>query len=480
MMVVGRTVALVLLLAGTAHAGITYELGYRLDQSDTVAVTVTPDRPVKAPIEFIVPRTYPGGYAEIPYDHYVEGLAAVGADGQPLKIKRDADGPRYRLGESGQSLGSIQYRVAVARMEKDTVDAVSSSKLRPGYAGILGYSVFGYLEGFEAEPARLKVSAPPNWPVLLTLNPRVPLRLGTAEGESPDFYELADSQVLMGSKLMTQRLDGKIPLFIAVYAEAPVSFELEAKLAREALDCVQDYFGDVPMAAYTVGMEFLQPLDQHHEYGFSQEHVASGSFTLPAEAALTERSDPRELRRTGSNFAHHMAHSWIPKRAYGEGYRPFNWEMEPVIDTIWFNEGFGRYAAIQAMALGMPAEEGKSFRDAQLASLRAIIDSAPPFIRRMRLEVLSREASFLYSSDFRTGRNIFARGALMAAEMDDRIQKQTKGAKSLREALRWLLKWSESNHRPFATADLPRYFATATGVDVADILERWQEPLEHP
>jgi hypothetical protein len=73
------------------------------------------------------------------------------------------------------------------------------------------------------------------------------------------------------------------------------------------------------------------------------------------------------MRRKLFNYAHHMAHSWIPKRAYGEGYIPFLWEMPPVIDTIWFNEGFGRYAAIAALADGMPGQEGREFRQGQLA-----------------------------------------------------------------------------------------------------------------
>jgi 7,8-dihydropterin-6-yl-methyl-4-(beta-D-ribofuranosyl)aminobenzene 5'-phosphate synthase len=175
-----------------------------------------------------------------------------------------------------------------------------------------------------------------------------------------------------------------------------------------------------------------------------------------------------------------MAHCWIPKRAYGLGYRPFTWEMTPVIDTIWFNEGFGRYAAIAATADALPAAEGKSFRGRQLARLRQIVDSAPPFLRRMPLDTLSREASFLYAQDFRTGMNVFSRGALMAAEMDDRIRERTNGAKSLRDALRWLLRWSAENQKPFQPEDLPRYFADATDVETADILSHWMQPLETP
>ena len=171
------------------------------------------------------------------------------------------------------------------------------------------------------------------------------------------------------------------------------------------------------------------------------------------------------------NYAHHMAHSWIPKRAYGAGYSPHTWEAPPVIDTIWFNEGFGRYAAVQALADGMPPAEGAAFRARTLARLKAILDEAPPFIRRMPLVDLSRSASFLYSADFRFGMSTFSRGALMAAEMDDRIRAATGGTKSLKDGLRALLK----SPQPFRTEDLPVIFRNATGVDVREILERWMK-----
>jgi predicted metalloprotease with PDZ domain len=373
----------------------------------------------------------------------------------------------------------IEYQVDVARMEEGIHDAVSASKIRLRYAGLLGYSVFAYLEGFEQVGVHLRIVAPPRWPVLSTLDPRLPAPLGTIESEAKDYYELADSQALMGPALRMTALPGPIPLVMAIYAEVAVDDVLEGRVAREALDAVQRYFGDTPLRHYTVHLELLQPREGH-SYGFSQEHVESGSFSLSLESALTADS-PASLRdRVRFNYAHHMAHSWIPKRAYGVGYRPFTWEMTPVIDTIWFNEGFGRYAAIEAVAASLPEGPAKAFRDSQLSNLRAVLDAAPAFIRRMPLEVLSREASFLYSEDFRTGRNVFARGALMAAEMDDRIRSRSHGDKSLRDALRWLLHWSEEHQQPFQIHDLPGYFKSATGVEVADILERWQQPQEKP
>jgi predicted metalloprotease with PDZ domain len=164
----------------------------------------------------------------------------------------------------------------------------------------------------------------------------------------------------MGPDLKVSRIPGKIPLVMAIYAEGPVDAALEGQLAREALDRVQTYFGDTPFAQYTVQLELLKPLPGH-DYGFSQEHTDSGTFSLSVNSAITAQSTTQRRDGTRFNFAHHMAHCWIPKLAYGVGYRPFIWEMTPVIDTIWFNEGFGRYAAIAALADGMPAADAKRF-----------------------------------------------------------------------------------------------------------------------
>jgi predicted metalloprotease with PDZ domain len=106
---------------------------------------------------------------------------------------------------------------------------------------------------------------------------------------------------------------------------------------------------------------------------------------------------------------------------------------------------------------------------------RSFLDAAPPFIKRMPLTLLSQEASFLYANDFRTGMNIFGRGFLMAAEMDDRIQAQTGGKKSLRDAFRALLAWNAKNQRALQVEEMTRIVSESTGVNVHDIVARWME-----
>lgn len=476
-LMIGWAVTLAGLAGGAgAEPAVAYQLRYDIAAADRVTVSLAPPQPMPAPLSLVAARGYPGGYAQVPYDAFMSGVVARAPDGSGLAVVKDADGPRWRLGRPGELVASVDYDVDVAAMERGIHDAVASSKLRNGYAGLLGYSIFAFLEGMEDRRIRLTIEAPDGWPALTTLGPAVPPGFGRVTAEAADFYQLADSQVLMGPALQITQIDGKIPLVMAIYAEGEVDATLEARLARHALDCVQAYFGDTPFASYTVQLELLRPLPDH-AYGFSQEHIDSGSFSLSLEAALTVHSTAAQRDRVEFNFAHHMAHSWIPKRAYGVGYRPFLWEMTPVIDSIWFNEGFGRYAAIAAMAAGLPQRERDDYRQKQLAGLRAMLDASPPFIRRMSLATLSREASFLYGADFRTGRAIFARGALMAAEIDDRIRSRSGDAKSLRDAIQGLLRWSAASGRAFNAEELPEIFKSATGVAVEDIIERWQQPL---
>ena len=86
-------------------------------------------------------------------------------------------------------------------------------------------------------------------------------------------------------------------------------------------------------------------------------------------------------------------------------------------------------------------------------------------------------ASTRYAEDFRTGRLVFSRGGMMAAAIDDRIRAETKGAKSLRDALIFLIDWSARERRGFAIGELAGLIRQATGVDVSQTIDRWLQPL---
>ncbi len=468
-----------------ADEHLVYRVSYDLATPSIVHVSLDFPAASDAPLTLIMPRTVPGGYAQRPYDPFVANVKAYAATDTVVDVRREELGPRWKIGKNGERVSRVEYDIDVARMEGEIFAASDSSKIRDGYVGLLGYSILAFFDGWENQPLRLEVSGPADWPVLSTLAPRVPAEKTKLTARAANYYALADSQIVMGPKLQLRQIDGGVPLFLSVYAECDEDSAQEGALARDALDKVIAYFGKAPFSSYAVELEYLRPVSARHEYNFSMEHVNSGTFYLDTEHALTAQVNDRDRATHRFNYAHHIAHSWIPKRAYGVGYLPFTWEMTPIIDTIWFNEGFGRYVAIEALAEASPKEEaqpsGGQHLDASrsgqsLSTLRGILEAAPEFIRRMSLSDLSREGSFLYSDDFRVGQNLFARGALMAAEIDDRIRSQTAGKKSLRDALRYLMEWSERNQRAFRTEELPAIFREGTGVDTTGILDRWMQP----
>ncbi len=448
--------------------------------SPVVRVTLTlPSEASMARATLIMPRAIPMGYGQAPYDQFVRVTGARSRSGSPGVVSR-GEGPRWSLESAGSAdpLASIEYEVDLAAMEANVLAGGDSSRARDGFVGLLGYSVFAYVEGLEDRAVELAISPPPNrpdWPVFSTLAPKAPAPSGPMKAVAVDFYNLADSQILMGPLFRVRKLKAAPDLFLAIHAEGPADEDVMSPLVEQAFDALVRYFGDAPFPHFTVLLDYLKPLSPRHTYGFSMEHMQSATIGALASAAPTATSTERERAGFRYNVAHHMAHAWIPKRCAGEGYFPFRWELAPLIDTIWLSEGFGQYAAADALSDVLPpGADGRTYREALVeARFRNTLREMPDFLKRMPLVQLSRTASTFYSEDFRTGRTVFARGGLMAWEMDERMRSATKGRVRLRDALRALVSWSGREKRPFSIDELPAIFSAATGVDTRDIMDRW-------
>jgi predicted metalloprotease with PDZ domain len=457
---------------------VSYSLKYDQAKNAQVHVRIELMPPKAGPQTLVMPHAIPMGYGGQPYDRFLVDVRAHTDAGSELPVKRE-EGPRWMVGRLGARVASVEYEVDLAQMERDVLSGGDSSKARPGYVGLLGYSVFAYFEGLEEWPVDLRVDGPKEWPVLLTLAPNAPPARGSTVAWVENFYALADSQIVMGPAVVYERLEGTVPLFVATYAEGVTDPHLLGKLGLDAMERVIAYFGGAPFRHYTIVQEFLKPISSLHQYSLSMEHLESGTFTLDFNGSITATSSESERARAYFTFAHHIAHAWIPKRAYGEGYFPFCWELAPVLDSIWFSEGFAQFAAIDALADALPEAKGRALRE-QLIEMRFRRNLAelPVFLRRMPLVEVSRVASTRYGEDWRTGRTVFARGGLMAAEMDQKIREQSKGTKRLRDALRHLMEWSAKEKRAFRIEELPRIFKEATGAETGDILEKWLRPMQ--
>ena len=331
-------------------------------------------------------------------------------------------------------------------MEREVYSASDASRLREGYLGALGYSVFAFVDGFESRPGRLRVAGPAAWPVFSTLAPRWPFAAGMVEASAADFY---DSRTARSSWARAPSCGGcstrRCRCTSRPMSKAPVDLDRLGRLAATAFERVAAYFGTVPFRHYTVHQELLQPLSPRHEYGMSMEHLGSSTYYLLASAGITAGSTPQDDARVLYNFAHHMAHAWVPKRASGAGTSRFSgsWRRCSTRSGSPKASGSTRRSWPSPTARPIPP----AYRADMLARrFRSNLISAPPFLRRLTLVELSRVASTRYSEDFRTGRLVFSRGGLMAAALDERIQERTAKPQPARR-----LSFSRGMGRPRAT-----------------------------
>lgn len=228
------TALLIVFTAWSANAqnAVRYHLSYSASGSSTVQVRIDLPSPRPAPAILIMPRGYPGGYDLVLYDSFVEDVRAFSGAGKPVAVSRDPDGPRWALGSAGETVEDIEYSVDIVKMEKEILSAVETSKVRARYLGLLGYSVFAYVDRLEAAKIALQVDGPAEWPVFSTLDPAVPARLHSVSVSASDYYALADSEVLMGPALQLRKFDGAIATVMAVYSEGETDVDLEAILPR--------------------------------------------------------------------------------------------------------------------------------------------------------------------------------------------------------------------------------------------------------
>ncbi|KJF42962.1 M61 family metallopeptidase [Draconibacterium sediminis] len=444
----------------SAQQKISYLLNKQADLNK-VTIQITFDALSASDANLVIPRSAPGTYILTNYIAFIDDVVGYTTSGKQLR-GMIGDGSFFTFGESNDLLNKVSYTVDIQKMEIDLLDASTSSKARKDYLGLFGYSVFGFIEGLETEAVNLTINTDPSWPIFSTLRPDTNRKYGTDSYEAENYATLVDAQYLLGKGVQVIRVEeAQIPLFVAAYAATTDDLEGIGNTGLLSLQKLADYFGYIPMPHYTLVYEFLKPISERHDYGFNMEHLNS----MTAHRDISQEYNPN---RDLGTIIHHMGHSWIPLRSWGEGYRPFTWQVAPLIETIWLNEGFIWYVSFQSIL----------HNEETLNWWKSNIDNAPDFIKTKTLKELSILGSTQYASDFRIGKNLFSRGALMAYDLDEYIQKQTNGNKSFKDAMLGLLNWSNENQRAFKYNEIELIMSKATGVDLSPIWNKWQNAPE--
>jgi hypothetical protein len=147
-------------------------------------------------------------------------------------------------------------------------------------------------------------------------------------------------------------------------------------------------------------MRKVIPLEKGNFPPFGMEHLQSSTFFGDTSDIRKAPMSQDDLMRTIPTFLHHMGHSFIPLRCYGGGYLPHVLEIPPLIDNIWFNEGFMWFLPFDTLRF-----------ERMKKNFHRNVYATSPEIKKMSLLQLSHMASTMYALDFRLGR-LYIPGAL--------------------------------------------------------------------
>jgi predicted metalloprotease with PDZ domain len=416
-----------------------------------------------------MPRSIPGHYSSAAvYDKFVVNLYAINERGEKIAMKKDVnDAPRWYYNDTGKLVNRIEYEVNIGKMEI-TLTAGDASIIRSGFAGILNYSIFGWIDGTEKQPVQCSVETFEQWPIFTTIQPSVSMRKGSIRFLANNYYELADGQIFIGPRTRIKEFKGIVPLFVASYCETGDEYLDDYGLQGiESMRMLNDYFGELPFQHYSIMLRKAIPVEPGSAPALAMEHLQSSTFFGDTSGMRPSKMSADNVTRSMATYLHHMSHAFIPLRCYGDNYRPYVVEIPPIVNNIWFNEGFMWFLAYDQLKLEIM--KTNFYNSAYKTSA---------IIKKMSLQQLSQTASTLYGMDFRIGRSVYSRGALMAIDMDNYLKEKSKGEKSVKDILRYLYKWSKENNRAFTMEEFPLFINKACGIDLSGIYKKWQLPME--
>jgi len=452
--------------SNASFSQVNYTLIYNDSSSKSVKIIIQP-LTVEKKINLVMPRSVPGGYQIYAYDNYLENIYAFTRSGEKLPMKKnEADGPRWYCEDSSQEIVRLEYEVNLDKMEKQQLPG-DASIIRSGFAGFLNYTVFGWIDGTQEQPVQCTVNTFDSWPVFTTLRPKASPEKKVVTFTANNYYALADGQIFIGPRFQVKEYKALAPLFVVSYCQVGDEYlDDYAEQGIISMGILKDYFGELPFPSYSIMLRKAIPIEPSNAPSLALEHLQSATFFGDTSNWRSAPMNKEKMMRTITTYLHHMAHAFIPLRCYGDAYRPYVQEIPPIINNIWFNEGFMWFLPYDTLKM----ERMKNFFYEDVYKTSAII-------KKMPLQQLSQIASTMYGIDFRLGEAVFSRGALMAIEMNNYIKEKTHGRKSMKDVMRYLYNWPKENHRAFTMEEFPLLINKASGVDLSKIYNRWQLPV---
>jgi predicted metalloprotease with PDZ domain len=427
---------------------------------------------VTAPAEelLVMPVWTPGSYLVREFERHVQDFAATDASGQPLqweKVNKDS----WRVATKGSRDWRATYSVYANEL------SVRTNELNSDHAFWNNAALLMYLDGFLGAPSTLHVIAPQPWKVATAL----PVEPGAKNTfRAVNFDILYDSPVEASNfKTLSFEVKG-VPHRIIIDGEGNYDPETLRTGVKKIVETeVELMGGEIPYHDYTFilhlrantggGLEHLNSTALgYRRFGFRS---ASGD---DVNSAGPNAAPVRGYRGFFSLVAHEFFHLWNVKRIRPDALGPFDYTKENYTKLLWVAEGITDYYARLVLRRSgvvsdkeFVAEQAKAFQQLQ---------NTPG-----RLEQSAEESSFdTWIKYYRQDENsinsqvdYYSKGAILGLLLDLEIRKQSKGAKSLDDVMRYLYTEFYKKDRNYAPKNFQDVCELMAGTSLEEFFARY-------
>jgi predicted metalloprotease with PDZ domain len=363
--------------------------------------------------------TAPGVYNILDYGRLVNSFNAYNIDGDEIATKQISTN-KWEFSLPRQ-VYKIEYTI------EDSYDAVLTENqivpqcgtgIEEEYALINTFGVFGYFEGMQSHPVKLKVDYPEDWIVGTALSVD---EFGYYNAETYDHF--ADSPFLIGKLTLASTTVNGIDVDVYVHSfSQEMGAEKMLELASDVLNAAGSFitYDPVDRYVYLMALVDMETARRNGFYAFGAlEHSYSSSFVYPGY--------PHLLSGLRSSMAHEFFHIMTPLNLHSEIISVYNFAEPTASEHLWLYEGVTEWASDIMQLRGGVISEDEYFD--------GISEKLSEYYSRYDTTYSLSELSLNCYTD--KGRiefpNVYAKGALVAGMLDIELLKLSNGKRGLSE-----------------------------------------------
>lgn len=434
---------------------IIYELDLEDSEDDVFHVTVITSGLGKENNIYNLPATVPGTYSNLNFGRFVKLLKAYDHNGKDLACNKISEN-RWEI-ENSDQLAKLVYDIEDTfdtETDGEKVIPMAGTSISSDYIILNSFGVFGYFEGMQTNPLKIKIDYEDDWTIgtSLTVDEN-----GFYTAESYD--QLADSPFLFGDLSFASTTINDMKVGVYVYSpDTLLNANLIMESASKILESSAPFIGYSPVNHYNFLMVFLSP-EEFQKNGFygagALEHSYSSLFVFPASTHM--------LREIQDDIAHEFLHILTPLNLHSEVIEPFNFVVPQSSEHIWLYEGVTEWASdIMQLRGGVITIHEYLERLSEKANVN------DRFRKDISLTEMGREA---YSESITMQfLNFYNRGAVVAAFLDIKLLELSNGKRGLREVLLELIEKYGKN-KPFSEKDFFRILTEMTYPEIGVFID---------